>query len=89
MQTSTRFTFERMAGNALLVELHPPIVVNNRADSLEPEAFWRQELLTKLWHRMAHPDQQPVAGDAEWTRMWSDATRAWHEQAGIKIHAAL
>jgi hypothetical protein len=43
----------------------------------------------KLWHRMAYPDQKPVTKDAEWTRMWSDATRAWHEQTGTLIHAAL
>ena len=89
LHTGTRFSFKRMAGNALLVELGPPIGINNRADSLYSEAFWRQELLTNLWHRMAYPDQQPVPGDGEWTRLWSDATRAWHDQTGIKMHAAL
>jgi hypothetical protein len=87
--TGDRFTFKRIAGNALLVELHPPKEIYMRPDALYSEAFWRQELLTKLWHRMAYPDQKPVTGDAEWTRMWSDATRAWHEQTGTSIHAAL
>jgi hypothetical protein len=85
----TRFSFKRMAGNALLVELNPPVEMHGRPDALLSEAFWRQELLTKLWHRMAYPDQKPVGGDAEWSRMWSDTTRAWHEQTGTPIHAAL
>ena len=87
--TGDRFTFKRIAGNALLVELHPPHEIYMRPDALYSEAFWRQELLMKLWHRMAYSDQKPVAGDAEWTGMWSDATRAWHEQTGTSIHAAL
>ena len=87
--TMNRFSFKRMAGHALLVELHQPLAVRDRPDALYSEAFWRQELLTKLWHRMAYPDQQPVAGDAEWTRLWSEASRAWHEQTGISVHAAL
>lgn len=78
-----------MAGNALLVELGPPVRIRERIEALYSEAFWRQELLTTLWHRMAYPDQKRVAGDAEWSRMWSDATRAWHEQTGVPIHAAL
>ena len=87
--TGDRFSFKRIAGNALLVELCPPIEIYGRPDALYSEAFWRQELLMKLWHRMAYPDQKPVTGDAEWTRMWSDASRAWHEQTNTPMHAAL
>ncbi|GAB7332685.1 hypothetical protein MBLNU13_g04435t2 [Cladosporium sp. NU13] len=87
--TGDRFSFKRIAGNALLVELHPPVKIYGRPDALYSEAFWRQELLMKLWHRMANPDQKPVIRDAEWTRMWSEASRAWHEQTGTRIHAAL
>lgn len=89
LQTNNRFSFKRIAGNGLLVELHPPVEVYGRPDALYSEAFWRQELLMKLWHRMAYPDQKPVAGDEEWSRMWSDATRAWHEQTGTDVHGAL
>jgi len=89
LHTSTRFSFDRLAGNALLVQLHPPIRIRGRPDALYSEAFWRLELLTNLWHRMAYPDQQPATGDAEWARMWSDASRAWHEQTKTPIHAAL
>ena len=51
-----RFSFKRVAGHALLVELHQPLAIRDRPDALYSEAFWRQELLTKLWHRMAYPD---------------------------------
>lgn len=68
--TRDRFSFKRIAGNALLVELHAPAEIYGRPDALYSEAFWRQELLMELWHRMAYPDQKPVTGDAEWTRMW-------------------
>ena len=84
-----RFSFELMAGNALLVELNPPPPVNGRPDALYSEAYWRQELLTNLWHRMAYPDQQPVVGDEQWTKMWRDASHAWYEQTGAPIHSAL
>lgn len=89
LYTNNRFSFKRIAGHALLVELHPPTEVGGRPDALYSEAFWRQELLMKLWHRMAYPDQKPVAGDMEWTTMWSDASRAWHEQTNTPVHSAL
>lgn len=89
LHTNKRFSFKRMAGNALLVELHAPTEFVGRPDALYSEAFWRQELLMKLWHRMAYPDQKPVSCDTEWTRMWSDASRAWHEQTNTPVHSAL
>jgi hypothetical protein len=87
--TRGRFSFELMAGNALLVELKAPLPVDGRPDALLSEAFWRQELLTTLWHRMAYPDGQPVAGDEQWTRMWRKASDAWYEQTGTPMHNAL
>ena len=81
-----RFTYTPMQNAGLLVTItRPRRIADVDGTAINPpEAFWRLELLRRLWGFMIHLDEEfgeTDSGNAMWVDLHRDASRAFEQQA--------